>query len=138
MNISLDETLPSGTTMGSITVDAPGGTLTAPVAGGTGTVTSTFPGPFNPGDEVVFTLIVNVKPATPGGTVITNSATASSPSDPTIANNTGTTTTNGGGGGTDDGGDEPGRLRAPAPGGGRVDGAPEGQRGGRVTTVASR
>jgi large repetitive protein len=88
-NVSLSDTVPTGTTFVSFT--SPGGwTATAPPAGGTGTVSATNPS-FAAG-SAVFTLVVNVNPSTT--TTISNTASVSSPTfDPDTNDRSDTETT---------------------------------------------
>jgi uncharacterized repeat protein (TIGR01451 family) len=65
------DTLPAGTTFVSLAAPA-GWNCTMPAAGGTGTV-SCDAAPFTPG-SAVFTLVVQVDPQQPGGTVLANQA----------------------------------------------------------------
>ncbi|HEX7153126.1 MAG TPA: DUF11 domain-containing protein [Thermoanaerobaculia bacterium] len=88
---SFTDTLPAGTTFVSLSTTGPWTCVTPPV-GTTGTVTCTNPS-FFPTVEF-FTLVVNVDPSVPAGTVLTNTATmASTTPDPNSANNSATTTT---------------------------------------------
>jgi uncharacterized repeat protein (TIGR01451 family) len=85
------DTLPANTTF--VSVAFPGGwSCTTPAVGGTGLVTcSTANAAIG---NAVVTLVVNVNAATPNGTVITNTATASSnTTDPNGGNNSATATT---------------------------------------------
>lgn len=92
-NVSASDVIPTGTTFVSI-AGAAGWTMTTPPAGGTGTVTMTNPSLTSAAGAQVFTLVVQVAPATPVSTVITNTATVSSATfDPNQANNSATTTT---------------------------------------------
>ncbi|HEV3133851.1 MAG TPA: DUF11 domain-containing protein [Acidimicrobiia bacterium] len=91
-NITVTDTVPSGTTFVSAT------SSTGSCAGTT-TVTCTIASMPN-GASATITLVVVVDPATPPGTVITNTATVSSPAevtaataDPNPGNNTATATT---------------------------------------------
>jgi uncharacterized repeat protein (TIGR01451 family) len=90
--VVLDDPLPAGTTFVSLSA-AQGWTCSAPPAGGTGRVScrdTLLPN----GASATFTLIVQVNPGTPPGTVITNIATVSyTLSDPNPANNVATATT---------------------------------------------
>jgi uncharacterized repeat protein (TIGR01451 family) len=91
-NASLSDTVPAGTTFVSLAVPA-GWSCTTPPAGGTGAVSCTNP-LFSPGNAV-FTLVVAVDPALPAGSVISNTAAASSTTaDPNAANNNATANTN--------------------------------------------
>ncbi len=67
--------------------------MTTPPVGGTGTVMGTNPG-LAVAAPAQFTLVVNVNPGTPNGTVITNTTTVTSSAfDPTSANNAATSAT---------------------------------------------
>jgi uncharacterized repeat protein (TIGR01451 family) len=87
---TLTDTTPAGTTFVSVT---PGVGWTCPPlpVGGTGTQTCTNPSV--PVGTTTITLVLNVSAATPSGTIITNTATVSSPDDAVTANNSATTTT---------------------------------------------
>jgi uncharacterized repeat protein (TIGR01451 family) len=74
-SMALTDPLPAETTFVSLTAPA-GWSCTAPAPGSNGTVNCTFPS-FSPGGAT-FDIIVNVIPTTPGGTVISNTATVSS------------------------------------------------------------
>jgi uncharacterized repeat protein (TIGR01451 family) len=90
--VTVTDPLPANTTFVSATAPA-GWTSTTPPSGGTGTVTFAKPTVVS-GETAVFTIVVNVNLSTPNNTVLTNSATAASPTpDGTPGNNTGTTTT---------------------------------------------
>jgi uncharacterized repeat protein (TIGR01451 family) len=91
-NVSLSDTLPTGTTFVSLT--SPGGfSCTTPSAGATGTVTCTASS-LAAGASATFTLVVRVGAAVADGTVISNTATVSSTTtDPTPGNNSATATT---------------------------------------------
>lgn len=89
-NVSLDDTLPAGTTF--VSLSAPNGWLCGtPAAGAGGTITcaiDSFSG------SAGFTLVVNVDSSVSAGTVLTNTATATSKTpDPIPSNNSGTATT---------------------------------------------
>jgi uncharacterized repeat protein (TIGR01451 family) len=90
---TVDDTLPANTTFVSMTPPA-GWTVTTPAVGGTGAVQA-FKGSVANGETATFTLVVHVDPGTPGGTVISNTATANvgTTADPTPGNNSQTTTT---------------------------------------------
>jgi uncharacterized repeat protein (TIGR01451 family) len=90
----LADVLPAGTTFVSVVqTSGPAATITTPPVGGTGTVTATWAS-LSSGATATFALMANVNAATPGGTVITNTATVTSTtSDPNPANNAATVTT---------------------------------------------
>ncbi len=91
-NVEVEDILPAGTTFVSATAPA-GWTATTPPVGGTGTVTFTIAA-VTADSSHVFTIVVNVNPATPGGTIISNTATATTTTAETnTANNTDTETT---------------------------------------------
>src|SRR5207247_514319 len=80
------------TTFVSITVPS-GWTCTTPAVGSTGAVTCTA-GALASGASVTFTVIVKVDPATPNGTVLSNTATVTSTTaDQNAGNNSSTATT---------------------------------------------
>ncbi len=84
--------VPSGTTFVSAS-SAAGWNLTAPSAGGTGTVTYTRL-QFAPTDSAVFQIVVKVGAGVASGSTVTATATISSPTnDPTPANNSASTST---------------------------------------------
>ncbi len=87
---ALSDTTPAGTTFVSVT---PGAGWTCPPlpVGGTGTQMCTNPSV--PVGTSTITLVLNVSAATPNGTIITNTASVSSPDDALTANNSATTTT---------------------------------------------
>ena len=89
---ALSDSTPANTTF--VSVSATGGWTcpTTPVLGGTGAVTCSGP-TLASGSSITITLVVNVNPGTPGGTIISNTATASSPDDPSAGNNSDTETT---------------------------------------------
>jgi uncharacterized repeat protein (TIGR01451 family) len=89
---TLSDSTPANTTF--VSVSATGGwtCLTTPVVGGTGAVNCSGP-TLASGSSVTITLVVNVNAATPNATVITNTATASSPDDPSTGNNSATAIT---------------------------------------------
>lgn len=89
-NVSLSDTLPSGTTFVSLV--APNGWSTSTPAEGEGGTVSASIASLPPG-SAVFTLKVNVNQSLIAGTVISNSATVSSVSDIDDSNNTGTAMT---------------------------------------------
>jgi uncharacterized repeat protein (TIGR01451 family) len=91
-NASLSDTLPAGTTFVSLSTTG-SWTCTTPAVGATGTVTCN-----NTSFGVTvdfFTIVVKVDPAVAAGTVLSNTATVSSPTtpDPNGANNSATATT---------------------------------------------
>jgi uncharacterized repeat protein (TIGR01451 family) len=92
--VALSDPTPANTTFVSMNqVSGPAFTLTTPAVGATGTVTATT-GTLAAGGSAVFTLVVNVNPATASGTTISNTATATSTtSDPVPGNNSATATT---------------------------------------------
>jgi uncharacterized repeat protein (TIGR01451 family) len=84
------DTLPTGTTFVSLSTTGPW-TCTTPAVGATGTITCNNP---SYGGVDFFNLVVNVSQFVPAGTVLTNTATLSSPTpDPNGANNSDTATT---------------------------------------------
>jgi uncharacterized repeat protein (TIGR01451 family) len=89
-NVSLSDTTPAGTTFVSVT---PGAGWTCPPlpVGGTGTQTCTDPSV--PVGTSTITLVLKVAAATPNGTVITNTASVTSPDDAVSANNSASATT---------------------------------------------
>ena len=92
---TVSDTLPSGTTFVSLAEPA-GWTCSTPAVGSGGLVSCTNPS-FAPG-SAVFTLVVQVESTVPGGTVISNTATISSPkpdSGPGDTSATATTTVQG-------------------------------------------
>jgi uncharacterized repeat protein (TIGR01451 family) len=90
-SVSLNDTLPAGTTFVSLPTPA-GWSCATPAAGAAGTVSCTIAS-LVPG-STAFTLTVKVGPSVTPGTVITNTATASSSTtDPKPGNESGTTTT---------------------------------------------
>jgi uncharacterized repeat protein (TIGR01451 family) len=91
-SVSLNETVPANTTFVSFTAPA-GWTPSTPPVGGTGAVTATAP-TLAAGTFAVFTFVVQVNLATPPGTIVTNTATASSSSTEIVtADNSATETT---------------------------------------------
>jgi uncharacterized repeat protein (TIGR01451 family) len=92
VDTTLSDTTPANTTFVSLSSPA-GWTCATPAVGGTGSISCTNPSvPMGASD--VFTLVVNVNAATAGGTVISNTASATSTTpDPVSANNTATATT---------------------------------------------
>jgi uncharacterized repeat protein (TIGR01451 family) len=90
VNGQLTDTLPAGTTFVSLT--SPGWTCGAPSAGGTGTVTCDASVVGFGGNQ--FVLVVKVDPTTAAGTVISNTATFTSPTtDPNPGGESATATT---------------------------------------------
>jgi len=89
--VSLTDTLPAGTTF--VSLSSPGGwSCTTPAVGAVGNVSCTNAS-LGVGNAV-FTLTVAVNASVSGGTVLSNTATASSPSsDPNPGNESGTATT---------------------------------------------
>ncbi|MDP9193403.1 MAG: ExeM/NucH family extracellular endonuclease [Acidobacteriota bacterium] len=98
-NVDLDDTLPAGTTF--VSLSSPGGwSCTTPAVGATGTVSCSNASVAI--GNAVFTLIVNVDAGLANGTVITNTATASSTTtDPNTGNESGVATTTVGSGSAD-------------------------------------
>ena len=85
-SVSLTDTLPANTTFVSFAAPA-GWVSTTPSVGGTGTVTATN-GSLANGGTASFMLVVQVNGGTPGGTVITNTASVGSATvDPNGTNN---------------------------------------------------
>jgi uncharacterized repeat protein (TIGR01451 family) len=91
--VTVSDAVPANTTFVSAVVTTGSGWSTsAPAVGGTGTVVFSK-ATVASGETAVFTIVVNVNLNTPNNTVITNSATAASPTpDGTPGNNTGTAT----------------------------------------------
>jgi uncharacterized repeat protein (TIGR01451 family) len=90
--VTFTDVIPLGTTFVSFTGGGSG--CTTPAVGGTGTVSCTTLPTLPPNNSFLFTLVVNVNAALPDGTVISNTATASSTTtDPNAANNSWTETT---------------------------------------------
>ena len=89
-SVSLSDTTPVGTTFVSVT---PGAGWTCPPlpVGGTGTLVCTNPSV--PVGTSTITLVLNVAAATPNGTIITNTASVTSPDDAVTANNSATAAT---------------------------------------------
>jgi uncharacterized repeat protein (TIGR01451 family) len=89
-SVSLSDTTPVGTTFVSVT---PGAGWTCPplAVGGTGTLVCTNPSV--PVGTSTITLVLNVAAATPNGTIITNTASVTSPDDAVTANNSATAAT---------------------------------------------
>ena len=92
INAALTENIPANTTFQSLQ-PAPGWTCTTPPAGGAGTITCTHPDLLS-GTISTFVIGVQVGLATPSGTIITNTASASSTvADPNPGNNSAGTST---------------------------------------------
>jgi uncharacterized repeat protein (TIGR01451 family) len=91
-NASLSDPIPASTTFVSLTFPV-GWSATTPPFGGTGAVSATRPA-FAAGASGVFTIVVNVNAATPNGSTISNTATATSTTaDPNPADNSYTAAT---------------------------------------------
>jgi uncharacterized repeat protein (TIGR01451 family) len=91
-NVSMQDTLPSGTTFSSVVPPA-GWTCITPAIGGTGSISCTIP-TLTAGSTRTFPLVVTVNASVAGGTVISNTATASSSTtDPNPGNESATATT---------------------------------------------
>jgi uncharacterized repeat protein (TIGR01451 family) len=89
--VSLSDTLPAGTTFVSLSSPA-GWSCSTPAVGATGTVSCSQPSMAV--GNAVFTLVVQVTPSTTAGTVLTNTAAASSATtDPATGNESATATT---------------------------------------------
>jgi uncharacterized repeat protein (TIGR01451 family) len=84
--LSLSDAIPANTTFVSLITPA-GWSSTTPVAGGTGTITSTRATLAAGTGPQTFTLVVKANANTPSGTVITNSASVSTTTTDTNANN---------------------------------------------------
>ena len=91
-NVTLTDAIPAHTTL--VSFPAPAGfTVTAPSAGGTGTVTATAASVAD-GTSAVFTLVVRVAPDTPGETTISDTATVdTTTTDPSPTDDSATATT---------------------------------------------
>jgi len=87
-NTSLSDATPAGTTFVSVTPGA--GWTCSPPVGGTGT---SCINPSVPVGTSTITLVVNVAAATPNGTIVTNTATVTSPDDAVPGNNSGSAST---------------------------------------------
>jgi uncharacterized protein len=88
--VSLTDSLPTGTTF--VSLASPGGwSCMTPAAGASGSVSCS--GSVIALATATFTLTVNTNAALAGGTILTDSATATFASDPNNGNNTGTATT---------------------------------------------
>jgi uncharacterized repeat protein (TIGR01451 family) len=95
LTVSLADTLPAGTTFVSLTqLTGPTFSCTTPAVGSPGTVTCTLASlPATSG--AMFTLVVQALPTLLGGSVVTNTATATTATtDPTPADNTASAVTN--------------------------------------------
>jgi uncharacterized repeat protein (TIGR01451 family) len=92
-NVSLSDTNPASTTFVSEAQTAgPTFSCTHPPAGGTGTTTCTITS-LTAGATATFTLVVNVSPAVPNGSTISNTAAVTSATtDPSPGNNSSTST----------------------------------------------
>jgi len=91
--LTIADTVPANTTFFSAAPSA-GGVCATPAVGGTGLVSCTWAGATIPLAQRTLTLVVFVVPGTPLGTILTNTATASTAtSDPTSTNNSATATT---------------------------------------------
>ena len=89
---AMTDTLPAGTTFASLVTPA-GWSCTNPAVGSGGTINCSTIGTLPVGSSV-FTLVVTVAPATAAGTVISNTATVTSPTaDPNSGNNSATAST---------------------------------------------
>jgi uncharacterized repeat protein (TIGR01451 family) len=85
-DVTLTDDLPASTAFVSFTAPA-GWTATTPATGGTGTITAANPS-LAAGATGSFTLVITINSATPGGAVVTNTATiGSSTADPDPDNN---------------------------------------------------
>jgi uncharacterized repeat protein (TIGR01451 family) len=93
-SVTLADNVPADTTFVSFSQSSgPAFSCSQPKIGGTGPITCTISLLSN-GATAVFSLVVRVNPATPGGVTITNTATVSSAvPDPSAANNSATATT---------------------------------------------
>lgn len=89
---TLSDSTPASTTFVSVSPTGGWTCPTTPVVGGTGAVTCSGP-TLASGSSITITLVVNVIAGTAGGTIISNTATASSPDDPSAGNNSDTETT---------------------------------------------
>ncbi|MEN3336266.1 MAG: hypothetical protein V7641_5631 [Blastocatellia bacterium] len=88
-NVTLTEAVPANTTFQSLSAP-PGWNCSMPAVGGTGTIICMNPS-LASAASAMFTLVVNVNPGTPGGTVISSTATIdSNASDPNPSNNSAT------------------------------------------------
>jgi uncharacterized repeat protein (TIGR01451 family) len=92
VDVSMNDTLPAGTTFVSFSSPA-GWSSTTPAVGATGAVTATKTFMDN-GDSAAFTLVVRVSSAVAEGTLLSNTAAVSSPvTDPDTNNNSATAVT---------------------------------------------
>ncbi|HEX2835481.1 MAG TPA: IPTL-CTERM sorting domain-containing protein [Thermoanaerobaculia bacterium] len=89
-NVSLSDTLPAGTTFQSLSDTGGGWSCTTPAFGASGTINCTVASLTS---NTIFTLVVTVGPATPDGTILSNTATVSASSDSNAANNSAVVTT---------------------------------------------
>jgi uncharacterized repeat protein (TIGR01451 family) len=88
--VSLSDPLPAGTTF--VSLSSPGGwSCSTPAVGANGTVSCSLAS-FAPG-SAVFTLTVTIASTVPSGTMLTNTAAVSSPTDSNPANNAGSVST---------------------------------------------
>lgn len=87
--VTFNNAIPAGTTF--VSLSAPGGwSATTPPAGATGNISASVPG-MSVGNAI-FTLVVKVDYVA-NGTILTNTSTVATATDPATANNTGTATT---------------------------------------------
>src|SRR5205823_304602 len=91
--VTLSNPTPTNTTFASVVTPAGWTRTDATAPGATGTITFAKTTAMPPSTSAVFSIVVTVNPGTASGTVITDNATAASPTDTTPGNNTGTTTT---------------------------------------------
>jgi uncharacterized repeat protein (TIGR01451 family) len=92
-NVVVTDQVPANTTFASATAST-GSSVTAPSAGGTGTVRATWAGPIAAGEQVTLTIVVSVNDGVPDQTTISNTASVTSDStDLNTANNQATATT---------------------------------------------
>jgi uncharacterized repeat protein (TIGR01451 family) len=90
-SVTLSDTVPTNTTFRSITTPVGWTCGTVPAVGGTGPISCTNPS-FAVGSSI-FTLVVRVGAAVPDGTIISNTATDTSPTDSSSGNDSATQTT---------------------------------------------
>ncbi len=92
--VVMSDVVPANTTFVSdAQTSGPTFTLTSPAVGGTGTITGTI-GTLALGASASFTVVVQVAPSTPIGTIISNTADVTATTfDPNLANNSQTVTT---------------------------------------------